>query len=153
MLLGIFLLKCWLSIARTRAKSLGLDSIVEFRESDAEKLNFPESIARFDAILSRWSLMFLPNLHAALVGIRQMLVTNGRLSAAVWSAPSKIPWLDLAFSTVRNQIGATAPAPSAALPRPFALTNAEDLKESFSQAGFIDIKIEMLQITFDFDSP
>lgn len=32
-----------ITIAKTRAKSLGLDSIMEFRESDAEKLEFPKS--------------------------------------------------------------------------------------------------------------
>jgi ubiquinone/menaquinone biosynthesis C-methylase UbiE len=43
-----------LGIARTRAKSVGLDSIMEFRENDAEKLDLFRSIARFEAILSRW---------------------------------------------------------------------------------------------------
>src|SRR5688500_17393938 len=95
-----------LAIAKTRAKSLGLDGIMEFRESDGEKLDFPEPTAKFDAVLSRWGLMFFPNLSAALVKIRDLLVTNGRLSAAVWSAPSKVPLLDLAFATVRKQINA-----------------------------------------------
>jgi ubiquinone/menaquinone biosynthesis C-methylase UbiE len=140
-----------LEIAKTRAKSLGLDSIMEFRESDAEKLDLPDSTAKFDAILSRWGLMFLPNLPAALVRVRQMLTTNGRLSAAVWSVPSKVPLLDLAFATVRKQINAPTPPPAA--PGPFALANAEALKQLFSQAGFKDIRIEMLQTTYSFDSP
>jgi ubiquinone/menaquinone biosynthesis C-methylase UbiE len=140
-----------LAIAKTRAKSLGLDGIMEFRESDGEKLDFPESTAKFDAVLSRWGLMFFPNLSAALVKIRQMLVTNGRLSAAVWSAPSKVPLLDLAFATVRKQINAPGPPPGT--PGPFALADIETLKQSFSQAGFKDVKIDTFQITFEFDSP
>jgi SAM-dependent methyltransferase len=140
-----------LAIAKTRAKSLGLDSIMEFRESDGEKLDLPDSIAKFDAILSRWGLMFFPNLPVALVRIRQMLVTNGRLSAAVWSAPSKVPLLDLAFTTVRKQIDAPPPPPT--LPGPFALADIDALKQSFSQAGFKDIKTDTFQITFSFDSP
>jgi ubiquinone/menaquinone biosynthesis C-methylase UbiE len=140
-----------LAIAKTRAKSLGLDGIMEFRESDGEKLDFPEPTAKFDAVLSRWGLMFFPNLSAALVKIRQMLVTNGRLSAAVWSAPSKVPLLDLAFATVRKQINAPGPPPGT--PGPFALADIETLKQSFSQAGFKDVKIDTFQITFEFDSP
>ena len=140
-----------LAIAKTRAKSLGLDSIMEFRESDGEKLDLPDSIAKFDAILSRWGLMFFPNLPVALVRIRQMLVTDGRLSAAVWSAPSKVPLLDLAFTTVRKQIDAPPPPPT--LPGPFALADIDALKQSFSQAGFKDIKTDTFQITFSFDSP
>ena len=73
-----------LVIARTRAKSLGLDAIMEFRESDGEQLDLLEPRARFDAILSRWGLMFLPNLHAALGRIRQMLVTDGRGSLQLY---------------------------------------------------------------------
>jgi enediyne biosynthesis protein CalE5 len=99
-----------LALATTRAVSLGLDSIMVFRETDAEKLDLPQSIARFDAILSRWGQMFLPNLHTALFEIRHMLVTNGRISADVWSVTSKVPWLDLAFSLVRRQIDASAPS-------------------------------------------
>ena len=85
-----------LAIAKIRARSFGLDGIMEFIEGDGEKLDVlgPSTIAKkFDAILSRWGLMFFPNLPAALVRIRQMLITNGRLSAAVWSVPSKVPGL------------------------------------------------------------
>lgn len=138
-----------LAIAKARAKSLGLDSVIEFRESDAEALDFPKST--FNAILSRWGLMFLPNLPAALVMIKQLLAPDGRLSAAVWSAPSKVPLLDLVFSTVRKQVN--APAPPAGTPGPFALADAGALERSFRQAGFKDIQIEILEITFGFDSP
>jgi ubiquinone/menaquinone biosynthesis C-methylase UbiE len=138
-----------LAIAKARAKSLGLDGVMEFKEIDAEVLDFPKST--FNAVLSRWGLMFLPNLPAALAGIRKLLTQDGRLSAAVWSAPPKVPLLDLAFSTVRKQIN--APAPPAGTPGPFALADAGALERLFSQAGFRDIRIETLQITFGFDSP
>ena len=140
-----------LAIARTRAKSLGLDGIMEFRESDGEKIDLPDQTTKFDAILSRFGLMFFPNLPSALVKIRHLLITNGRLSAAVWSTPSKVPLIDLAFSTVRKQINAPAPPPGT--PGPFALADVEALKQLFTQAGFKDIKVETIQITFAFDSP
>ena len=80
-----------------------------------------------------------------------MLVTDGRLSAAVWSAPSKVPLVDLAFATVRKLINAPSPPPGA--PAPFALADVDTLRQSFSQAGFKDIKIDTFQITFEFDTP
>ena len=140
-----------LAIARTRTKSLGLDSIMEFRESDGEKIDLPDQTTKFDAILSRFGLMFFPNLSFALVKIRHLLITNGRLSAAVWSTPSKVPLIDLAFASVRKQINAPAPPPGT--PGPFALADTETLKQLFSQAGFKDIKVDILQVTFEFDSP
>jgi ubiquinone/menaquinone biosynthesis C-methylase UbiE len=137
-----------IAIAKSRAKSLGLDSIMEFREGDAEKLDLPKS--SFNTILSRWGLMFLPNLPAALVEIRKLLVPGGRLSAAVWSTPSKVPFLDLAFSTVRKQINAPPPPPGTL--GPFSLADTEALKRSFTQAGFKDVQVESFLITFSFDS-
>ena len=44
-----------LSIAKRRANSLGLDSIIEFKECDAETIDLPAS---FNAVLCRWGLMF-----------------------------------------------------------------------------------------------
>ena len=145
------ILQQMLAIAKTRAKSLGLDtSVIEFREIDGEKIDLPESSSttskKFYAILSRWGLMFFPNLPVALVRIRQMLITHCRLSAVVWSAPSKVPLSDLAFSTVRKELNIPAPPPGA--PGPFALADADTLRKLFSQAGFKDIKIDTLQITF-----
>jgi ubiquinone/menaquinone biosynthesis C-methylase UbiE len=140
-----------LAIAKTRAASLGLNGIIEFRESDGEKLDLPDQTAKFDAILSRFGLMFFSNLPVALVRIRQMLITNGRLSTAVWSAPSKVPLSDLAFATVRKVLNIPAPPPGA--PSPFALADVETLKQLFSQAGFNDIKIDTFQTTFEFHSP
>jgi len=140
-----------LAIAKTRAASLGLDGIMEFRESDGEKLDLLDQTAKFDAVLSRFGLMFFPSLPSALVKIRHLLITNGRLSAAVWSTPSKVPLIDLAFASVRKQVNAPAPPPGSS--GPFALADIEALKQLFSQSGFKDIKADTFQITFEFDSP
>jgi len=138
-------------IARTRATPLGLNGIMEFRESDGEKIDLPEQTAKFDAILSRWGLMFFPNLLAAVGSIRQLLSANGRHSAAVWSAPPKVSLLGLVFASVRKQINAPAPPPTT--PGPFALADIEALKESFNQSGFKDIKTDTFQVKFEFHSP
>ena len=137
-----------ISLGRTRAKSLGLEKIIEFRESDAEMLDFPKST--FNAVLSRWGLMFLPDLATSLAVIRQMLVPGGILSAAVWSSPPKVPLLDIVFSTVRKQVSAPLPPPGT--PGPFALADQELLKQRFIDAGFKEIRIQTVQVTFDFDS-
>lgn len=137
-----------IAIAKSRAKSLGLDYVMEFQVSDAEKLDFPDS--SFNAILSRWGLMFLPSLPMALTKITQLLAPKGRLAAAVWSVPTKVPMLDLAFSTVRREIN--APAPPAGTPGPFALADSDALRRSFSQAGYKDVRVEKMDITIGFDS-
>ena len=137
-----------IAIAQSRAKSLGLDGIMAFQVNDAEKLDLPNS--SFNAVLSRWGLMFLPNLLMSLTRIRQLLVPGGAIAAAVWSYPAKVPMLDLAFSTARKEIN--APAPPAGTPGPFALADGDALKRSFDQAGFKDIRLEKIDITIGFDS-
>lgn len=137
-----------IAIAQSRAKSLGLDGVMEFRVSDAEMLDLPNS--SFNAILSRWGLMFLPHLPMALSKIRQLLAPRGSFAAAVWSFPAKVPLLDLAFSTVMKEINAPAPQPGT--PGPFALADSEALKQSFIQAGFKDVRIQIIHITIAFVS-
>ena len=137
-----------IAIAKSRAKSLGLDGVMEFRVSDAEKLDFPDS--SFSSILSRWGLMFLPSLPTSLTAIRQLLVPEGRFAAAVWSTPAKVPMLDLAFSTVRKAIN--APLPPAGTPGPFALADPDRLRHSFGEAGFKEVRAETIDITIGFGS-
>jgi hypothetical protein len=91
-----------------------------------------ELTAKSDAILSRWGLILLPNPPSALARIKQMLVANDRLSAAVWSAPSKVPMLDLAFYAARKQIDAFTP-PDGVLGT-FTLADKELLKKLCRQA-------------------
>ena len=138
-----------ISIAKSRAKSLGLDDVMEFRVSDAENLMELQS-ASFNAVLSRWGLMFLPNLSRALGSIRQLLVPGGRFAAAVWSGPAKVPILDLPYSIVRKEIN--VPPPPKGTPGPFALADVEALKNSFQSAGFREIRVEAIETTFRFDS-
>ena len=137
-----------LTIARSRSKSLGLDQIVEFREGDAEKLDLPKS--SFNAALCRWGLMFLPNLPASLTSIRQLLVPGGRLAAAVWSTIDKVPMANIAFSVVRKEINAPPPPPGS--PNPFSLGDTELLKRRFTEAGFSEVKIEILNVKLVFQS-
>ena len=67
-----------LAIGRERAIAQGLQNMIEFREGDAESVDLPNS--SFEAVLSRWGLMFLPNLRMALDNIQKSLINGGRLA-------------------------------------------------------------------------
>jgi enediyne biosynthesis protein CalE5 len=71
-----------LTIGKERAASLGLQNIMEFREADAETIDL--SALSFNAVISWWGLMFLPNSSGALNIIHRTLVPDGYLAAAVW---------------------------------------------------------------------
>ncbi|HXW12840.1 MAG TPA: class I SAM-dependent methyltransferase [Nitrososphaeraceae archaeon] len=137
-----------LAIGQERARSLGLQNIIEFVQSDAENLKLRED-DKFDAILCRWGLMFLPHLDTALSNIHDKLISGGRLAAAVWSKPSKVPFISLSMDTARKHLGTL---PGQGLPGPLSLADVDSLKKSFDKAGFVDIRTEKITVIFDFDS-
>jgi ubiquinone/menaquinone biosynthesis C-methylase UbiE len=133
-----------LAIATERAKDNGLDKIIEFREADAESFSLPFS--NFHTIISRWGLMFLPNLSNALASMRQALVPNGRIAAAVWSTPQKVPFLGLAIGTAMKEVAASPPPPGT--PGPFNLADTNMLQDKFRQAGFQDVTVHIGNMDF-----
>lgn len=127
-----------LDIARERAKDAGLDRIIEFQQADAESLKVPSQ--GYDAVVCRFGLMFLPDPVGALKNIRESLVSNGRIAAAVWSSAQKVPAFLLPFEIVMKETGTPPPPPGT--PGPFSLADTNRLREIFEKAGFQDIKIE-----------
>lgn len=136
-----------LEIGRERAAELGLANI-EFREADAEELDLPEE--EFDAALSRFGLMFLPDLGEALRRIRRSLVSGGRFAAAVWSSPERSPVVSAAFIVVARELELPPPGPG--VPGPFSLADRERLEASFREQGFTDVRGEVMEIAAPFES-
>ena len=138
-----------LAIAAERARSMGLHEIMDFKQSDAEKLELGTNQA-FNSVICRWGLMFMPNLDTALSNMVRLLVPGGRLAAAVWSEPSKVPMISMPISIARQEL--RAPAPSQVIPGPFSLANIDVLRKSLEKAGFSDIKSETISVIFEFNS-
>lgn len=135
-----------LALGRERAAELGLTNI-EFREADAEALDLAE---RFDAVLSRWGLMFLPDLAGTLSRLHRLLKDDGRLAAAVWGPPPKVPFISLAMGTVRQELQLPPPPPE--VPSPFSLADVTVLERALAAAGFRDVRSEPLTLTFEWPS-
>lgn len=135
-----------LTIAKQRAAELGLHDTIEFREVDAEMLELSDS--SFDAVLSRWGLMFMPNLNNTLSRILRALLPGGRLACAVWAEASKVPFISIPLNIVMHELN--VPAPPIGAPGPFALADISILQNALSDTGFTDIKYERLNVTFEF---
>jgi ubiquinone/menaquinone biosynthesis C-methylase UbiE len=145
-----------LAIAKERAVSLGLQNIVEFKEVDAEKildLQQQQPLSPFAAVLCRWGLMFFPNLASTLTNIYKLLSSGGRIAAAIWSEPAKVPKLYTAIDIVTQKLGissTTAYAHYNEILSPFSLANINIVNKALVDAGFKDIHTEYLNITFEF---
>ncbi len=137
-----------LSIAKQRAISLGLEQVIEFKEGDAETIDL--SASTFDAALCRFGLMFLPDLRTGLSNIYRSLVDGGRLAAAVWASPDKVPFIAVALNTVMKET--KSPPPPAGTPGPFSLSDESMLRNSLIKSGFKDVTIERMEVSLNFDS-
>jgi ubiquinone/menaquinone biosynthesis C-methylase UbiE len=137
-----------LYIAKQRAISLGLEQVIEFKEGDAETIDL--SASTFDAALCRFGLMFLPDLRTGLSNIYRSLVDGGRLAAAVWASPDKVPFIAVALNTVMKET--KSPPPPADTPGPFSLSDENMLRNSLIESGFKDVIIERMDVSFNFDS-
>lgn len=132
--IGLDLAEQMLDAARRKATRLGLSNIT-FRASDVTMLPFEAN--SFDAITSRFCLMFLPEIPKAAAEIARVLKPGGWLAAAVWSAPEKNPSIGLAMAAIKQVIDLPPPDPAA--PGVFRLAKPGDLAGMFQQAGLIDV--------------
>jgi len=137
-----------LAIARERAATLGIGNI-DFRESDAESLALSER--DFDAVVCRWGFMFMPDLAAALNGIRSRMKAGARLATAVWSTPDKVPMITVGAAIVRQLANLPPPPPNAL--DPLRLADTSILERALTASGFKSVTIERLQVVFEFASP
>ena len=130
---GMDLAEQMLAAAERKAKRLGLTN-VSFRTGDVTSLPFESN--SFDAVTSRFCLMFLPEIPKAAAEIARVLKPGGWVAAAVWSAPEKNPSIGLAMAAIKQVIDLPPPDPAA--PGVFRLAKPGELAGLFQQAGLAD---------------
>ncbi len=102
--------------------------------------------------------MFVPNLTSTLTSIYKLLSSGGKVAAAVWSEPIKVPELYAAIDFVIRNVGISSTITdnySSTYPKifsPFSLANINIVKHALVEAGFKDIHIEYLSVAFEFAS-
>lgn len=132
--IGIDLAEQMLEAATRKAAVLKLSNVT-FRTGDVTTLPF--EAASFDAVISRFCLMFLPEIPKAVAEIARVLKRDTWVAAAVWSAPDKNPYLKIPIDIIKQFIEIPPPDPSA--PGIFRLAKSGELAGMLQQAGFADI--------------
>lgn len=132
--IGLDLAEQMLAAARRKATSLGLANVT-FRTGDVTTLPFEAN--SFDAVTSRFCLMFLPEIPKAAAEIARTLKPGGWVAAAVWSAPEKNPSIGLSMEAMKKVVDLPPPDPSA--PGIFRLAKPGDLAGMLQHAGLIDV--------------
>jgi enediyne biosynthesis protein CalE5 len=133
-MVGLDLAEQMLAVARRKATALGLANVT-FRTGDATTLPFEAN--SFDAMTSRFCLMFLPEIPKAAAEIVRVLKPGSWVAVAVWSAPDKNPSISLSMEAVKKVVELPQPDPTA--PGIFRLAKSGDLAGMMQQAGLIDV--------------
>ena len=136
-----------LAVAGERAADADITN-VRFLAGDAEELEFDDE--SFDAVLSRATLMFLPDIAGTLKRLHGFLKPGGRLAATVWG-PQPVVQFSAAFPVVVQELGLPPPPPGR--PGAFALSDPDKLAELVAQAGFRDAETGTASVIFVTDSP
>ncbi len=110
---------------------------VETRVMDGEDLRVPE--ASFDGVLSRVGLIYFPDQHKALEGMRRALKPGGCVAAIVYGPADKNGFFSVPVSIIRRR--AELPAPLPGQPGPFSLGNPGVIEDAYRRAGFRDIQV------------
>jgi SAM-dependent methyltransferase len=113
-----------LAVARTSRPDL------EWREGNAESLPFPD--ATFDAVVSQFGLMFVPDPPRALAEMWRVLEPGGRMAVAVWASLEETPAYEAETRLIERIAGSIAGAP---LRKPFSFGDRRLFAEQFALAG------------------
>lgn len=94
----------------------------------------------FDAVISRVGLIYFPDQHAALGGMKRHLRPGGRVGAITYGAADKNGFFSGPVGIIRRR--AALPAPLPGQPGPFSLGDPVVLEKRLTDAGFTDIRIK-----------
>jgi ubiquinone/menaquinone biosynthesis C-methylase UbiE len=129
-----------LTYAAKAAAEAGITNI-ETLEADGEALD-GVAAGSFDAVISRVGLIYFPDQQAALGGMRRALRDGGRIAAVVYSTPDRNGFFSVPVSIIRER--AQLPAPQPGQPGPFSLGSPGTLESVLSDAGFRDVRVEVV---------
>lgn len=139
---GTDLSRDMLDVARAKAAARRVANLALVVTDGQTLASVPD--ATFDAALCRWGFMFFASPLAGLTAARRCLRRDGVLVAAVWAAPTAVPW----WSMPREVLARHVPLPPVdpAAPGPCRLASPEAFRADLAEAGFVVEHEETLDV-------
>ena len=116
---------------------------ITFVEADAQVHNFPT--AAFDAVYSRFGVMFFDNPVAAFRNIRKAVRPGGRMAYVCWADRKANPWIRIPAGAAKAFLDLPAPPPDDA-PGQFSMENEHRVQQILHDAGWSDIGLERFTV-------
>ena len=122
---------------------------ITFREGDAEALPFDP--ASFDAVVMNFGLLHLARPDQAIADARRVLKPGGRYGFTIWAAPEEAVGFGMVLKAVeafgRVDVGLPEGPPF------FRFSSAAECQRVMDLAGFTDIQVRTLPLTWVLSSP
>jgi len=122
---------------------------VETMVKDGEALD-EIKVEPFDAVISRVGLIYFPDQHKALTGMRNQLRRGGKVGAITYAGADLNGFFSIPVGIIRRR--AALPAPLPGQPGPFSLGDPEVLAKRLTDAGFKDVQVERVSAPVRLDS-
>lgn len=108
-----------------------------FETADAATYSFPPHA--FDAVISRFGVMFFVDSISAFANIRRAMKPSARLIMASWSYLNANPWFQVPMYAAKRRLGAPPPLDPDG-PGPLAFRDRARVQEILRSAGYEDIR-------------
>lgn len=116
---------------------------VRFEVGDAESI--PDQDQVYDAVICSFGLMHVASPETMFTEISRVVKPGGRVALSHWVGPPDSPLFRAVFGTIQ-QFADMSEVPPA--PPPFALSSNDAMRAALEQAGFEDVRIEVLPLEF-----
>ena len=114
---------------------------VSFVEADAQATIPPG--APFDAVYSRFGLMFFDDPEAAFDNLHRSTSRDGRLAFVCWQGPDQNPWFLAPMMALAGLPGLELPPPPGPEdPGPFAFANPDRVRRILASSGWRQIELQ-----------
>jgi len=119
---------------------------VDFVLADATVYPFdPEN---FDLLASRFGVMFFADPAVSFANLRRALRPSGRMAFACWREPRENPWMMAPLQAIYQHVPKLPPQ-GPEDPGPFAFASEERVHRILGDAGFKQIEMEPVALSFD----
>ena len=149
--IGVDLSTEMIEVAKEQAAYQGLTNVVVFQVIKDESLSM-FSDNKFDSVVCRNGLMFMPDPVKALKAFLRVLKPGGKASVTVWGSPDRSPVMGVVMKTISKHIPDMKPPSAAAASSgtpggPFSIPSVDMLRDYFLKAGFSNFNAEKIEVT------
>jgi SAM-dependent methyltransferase len=128
--------------AKARAAEEGLPTAA-FVQADAQTYAF--EVEDFDAVISRFGVMFFDDPEAAFGNIRRAAQRGAGLHFVAWRSPAENPFMTTAARAAARYLP-EIPAPAPSAPGQFGFADGERVRQILDASGWTDINVRPVDV-------